>query len=541
MLYSQIALALQEISEAGRRGKVDRAAALLSEALHEPDLLSPLVRLLIGELWPRWDGREMGIGPEAISAALEDVSDLDISVERQERKEMGLVVEAALEHKGQHSLQSEPLDALSVYEGLRRISELRGEDSEQRKIAILRGLFLVSSPLEGKFIARTALRSMQVGLGNRGMIAAISSALNKDPQALAKAYALMPDLGTVADLARLDRINEARIRPNVPARFMLFSQSGKISPGAYLPKYPGLRVQVHKTEHSVQIFTSNMRDITSALDGLAREIGQVDANFIADADLIGFCNFASEDRSANISLCSQMQMLRYINRRRLTRKSSIRPALLAYDLLSIDEEDICNLPYEERRARLISGLGGPMSLPFSGISPAAEKILTQPEDVEDSLRQAEGDGAVGLLARDLLSPYIPGEVSEKDFIIRPAHSIYAMLVGVDLGPEGSEAPEPRYHVALRDGDQLVTVGSVWRTKSEGDRMALLQAASSILKDSSSPDGGEAPQILLKLGISGIKKSGDDLQIIDPVIEGFRLNASPEDADDLGKLEMVRRR
>lgn len=501
-------------------------------------MLCPLVRMLIGELWPRWDGREMGIGPEAISAALAEVSDADISIERQKNGEMGLVAEVALEHKGQHPLQSEPLDALSVYEGLRRISELGGTNSEQRKIAVLRGLFLVASPVEGKFIARTALRSMQAGLGHTGMIASISTALRSDHQALAKAYALMPDLGAIADLARLGRIDESRIRPKVPARFMLFSSSREIFPGAYLPKYPGLRVQVHKTEGEVLIFTSQMRDITSALEGLSRDIGQMDANFVADADLIGFDNSASDGISAGSGICSQIQMLRYINRRRLTRKSRIRPALLAYDLLSQEGEDICSRPYAERRAGLIRCLGQPKALPFSGISPATEKILTNAGDVDDHLRLAEGEGAVGLLGRDLGSPYVPGEMAETDFIIRPFHQISALVVGVELKPEKSLA---RYQVALRNGESLVPVGLAWRARSESDRLALFQAANSILEEGSGPDGNAVPQILLQLRIMGAKETGGDLQIIDPVIEGFSLHASFRDADDLESLETVRRR
>jgi len=64
------------------------------------------------------------------------------------------VAEAALGQKGQHSLFGEPLEALSVYERLRRISVMTGKESEQRKNALLRGLLLDATPLEGKYIAR---------------------------------------------------------------------------------------------------------------------------------------------------------------------------------------------------------------------------------------------------------------------------------------------------------------------------------------------------------------------------------------------------
>ncbi len=122
MRYSRIAQALQEISQAPRSRKVDLAAGLLSEIEPEPEMLCPAVRLLLGELWPPWEGREMGIGPEALMAALAEVSDQDLPSLRERCSDMGMVAEAALGQKGQHSLFREPLEALSVYERLRRIS-----------------------------------------------------------------------------------------------------------------------------------------------------------------------------------------------------------------------------------------------------------------------------------------------------------------------------------------------------------------------------------------------------------------------------------
>ena len=71
-------------------------------------MLCPAVRLLLGELWPPWEEREMGIGPEALMAALAEVSEEDISGLRERLGEMGLVAEAALRQKGQHSLSASP-------------------------------------------------------------------------------------------------------------------------------------------------------------------------------------------------------------------------------------------------------------------------------------------------------------------------------------------------------------------------------------------------------------------------------------------------
>ena len=208
MHYSRIAQALQEISQAPRGCKADLAAGLLSEIEPDIEMLCPAVRLLLGELWPPWEKREMGIGPEALMTALAEVSDQDIPSLRERFHDMGMVAEAALGQKGQHSLFREPLKALSVYEKLRRISEMSGKESEQRKNALLRGLFLEATPLEGKYIARTALRNMQAGIGHKTMIAALSRSLQCDQEKIQRAYGLMPDLGSIAVMAQSQKLED---------------------------------------------------------------------------------------------------------------------------------------------------------------------------------------------------------------------------------------------------------------------------------------------------------------------------------------------
>ena len=537
MLYSQIASTLQEISGSPRGGKADRTSALLRQAAEEPQMLCPVVRLLTGELWPRWEGRVMGIGPEAVAAALADLCDIDLSLERQQKGDMGLVAEAALQHKEQISLFGQEMDALFVYEALRRISSFKGSDSEERKIAVLRGLFLLASPLEGKFIARTALRSMQAGLGPRTMMEAFSSALSCDRSSLARAFGLMPDLGRIARMACLGRLDEVSIQPNLPARFMIYSRRDEFFPAPYLTKFPGLRVQVHKAEESVRIFTSQLREISLSLEGLCRDVGQIKPDFVADADLIGFIDPPTRKNPARSRICSRREMLRYINRRRLARKSIIRPALLAYDLLAVEGKDICSMAYTHRRERMLDALGLPQEMPFYGISPAEEQHLMDRGAMNDRLRLIEGEGAWGLLSRDPGGLYRPGEVAERDFVIRAANSISALVLGIEWTKIKSGEDRARFLLALRQGDALVPAGQVWRISSDCSFQPLFQAAASLGRPEDEPQGG-ITRILLKIRIRGAEKVGQEWRLIDPVIEDYSLNSSIDDVDGLECLDNI---
>lgn len=486
----------------------------------------------------------MGIGPEAIMTALAEVSDQDIRSLRQSLNDVGKVAEAALAQKGQHPLFCEPLKAQSVYESLRRISEMSGKESEQRKNSLLRGLFLDATPLEGKFIARTALRSMQAGIGHMTMIAALSSSLHCDREKIERAYGLMPDLGKIAVMVQSGRLEEVAVQVKIPIRFMIFHQRDPVLPGRFLPKYPGLRVQVHKIKKEIFIFTSQLRNVTASLGGISRQLERIESDFVADALLIGFLDCAGKERA----ICSQAEMLRYINRRQLSRKSRILPSLLAYDLIALQGEDVCHRPYQERRESLLSILGEPQSMPFLGISPVQEHFLTDRVAVAELFSNTAGAGA--LLERDLLGPYLPGRVAENDFIIRAEHRIAAMIVQFSWGRSrnamgAGKTSAEKYLVALRQGDELVPVGWASRGLTEDDRGRVSHALTTLTVRESDGGGGDTVSVpaavLLNLKIRGAHKRAGRYIIDRPAIEGFKLGASLEDADELTRLEKISRR
>jgi DNA ligase 1 len=281
---------------------------------------------------------------------------------------------------------------------------------------------LEATPLEGKYIARTALRTMLAGVGHKTMLAALIQALHCDQARVFRAYNLLPDPGSIAGMALNSGLDGISVQPKTPIHFMIIRARGAPEFGcesrvfAYLPKYPGLRVQVHKSKGVAHIFTSGLRNINMDLNGLLQSLSAIGEDFVVDADLIGF---------QDGKICSQAEMVKYINRRRRSRRSHLLPALLAYDLIYLSREDVCSSPYQERRKRLVEAFGEPKALPFQGISPAEEKLLENNEAVQDYLALVSEHGGEGLMVRDLQAAYCPGLVSGYDFIIRSGERIRA--------------------------------------------------------------------------------------------------------------------
>lgn len=407
LAYARVASQLDDISKVERSDKARLAAGLLSGLSEE--MLCPCVRLLMGELWPSWEKREMGMGPEAVLECLKETSTENVTDLRKTFGEMGLVAEAAVRHKSQNSISTEPLQMMQVYKSLTRISRQHGLESEHRQRAILRGLLLDAEPIEAKYIARTVTRNMQVGLGPQTLIAAIAKTFEVEAEQIRKAYAIMPELGLVAKAASRGALAEVSIKPSRPVRPMLIRQ-GKISnapvPGAYIPRYSGLRVQVHKAEGEFFVYTMRLKDVTSAMSSLFMELKAISHDLIAEAELLGFQNGL---------MLGPHEMVRYINRGTLSRRSTVSPALVFWDLIHLDGEDLTPLAYEERRKRLEEVLGSPKGPTLTGISIAEQRVLERtPDVVEYSARE----GLMGLIARDLLAPYRPGRFSDSDLYIK---------------------------------------------------------------------------------------------------------------------------
>jgi DNA ligase-1 len=529
--YNSIASALEEIGQAPRRQKADIVSGLLAGIPHE--IFSPVVKLLTGDLWPAWEPRELGIGPEAITSALEEISRDDMAALRNHLGEMGAVAMSALQHKIQHPLSVSPLDALAVYDSLRRISRLNGPESDHRKIAILRGLLLDATPLEGKYIARTVMGNMLAGLGPQTMVAAISQSFGLSMEEVRSAYNLMPDISMLASAAAGgDGLSGTMIQPSRPVKPMLMRTGVAALPAAHLPVYPGLRVQVHVAGGKIYVYTSRLKNITAALFGLVRGLQDYEHEMILDAHLMGF-----QDGRA---VC-QAEVVRHINRRHFARRSRVSPALAAHDILYLEGVDLTCLAYEERRKRLIEILGEPKDLPFQGVSSARELILKDPEEVKSYFAQALKSGCKGLMARDLRAPYTPGSYSSCDFLLKEEETVTAAIIGAKFGRGRREGILARYQVALRSGDDLVPVG--WA--SAGLRRDEAESLSDQLRDLILVESGESvevrPQVALALRIAGAIRDERGYSILRPRIEEVWFDAAFEEVDGIERLEGLYRR
>lgn len=369
----------------------------------------------MGELWPSWVGREMGVGPETIIEVLADLSSNSVETIISMRKsncELGALGEFLLRHKSQHVLSPTALDTKLLYDSLCRISEQKGYRSHYRKLAVLRGIFLEATPVEVKYIIRAILGNMTVGLGPSLMTSAIGAAFGADPKLVRKAYMRFPDIGMIALLASKGALDGVRISPPTPVRPMLIENRNHIDdvilqvPGAAcLVKYGGLRVQVHKVDEQFFVYTKRLKDITPALLEMADEGLSSVNDLIVECELI----LISEGK-----LLLKSEVVRYINHRHRIKHRRVYPSLIVRDILFDGSDDVTALGFKERRQRL-TRIFKEVELDGSsfraGVFLGGIKMIEDQVEAEKFHRGVLSMGFEGLLVYDINSPYTPGERS----------------------------------------------------------------------------------------------------------------------------------
>ena len=105
-----------------------------------------------------------------------------IELENEYKKvgDIGKVAEIASKSKPQSVLFSEPLTVERVYETLEKISNVTGSKSIETKIRYLNNIIADSEPIEAKYIMRTVVGKLRLGIADQTVLDALAEAFTED-------------------------------------------------------------------------------------------------------------------------------------------------------------------------------------------------------------------------------------------------------------------------------------------------------------------------------------------------------------------------
>ena len=279
MLYSRLSDAYVRLEATTKRLEMlDIASQLLRETPSAD--MDIAIYLTQGKIHPDWTGLpELGVAEktavEAVSLSMNARKE-DVQKRLKEIGDLGLLAERLATESRVSRISAKPLTVREVYDSFENIAEESGQGSSERKIRRLAGLLSNATPLEARYIVRTAEGKLRLGIGDMTILDALAQAYSESRanlDVLERAYNLTSDLGYVAKtLAEngLEAVKSMKIQVNKPVRMMLAQRLSSAEEivkklgGACSAEYKldGERFQIHKKGKKIQIFSRRLENIT---------------------------------------------------------------------------------------------------------------------------------------------------------------------------------------------------------------------------------------------------------------------------------------
>ena len=408
MRYATIADAYEKIEATTKRLEMtDLLVSLLKNTPEE--IMDKVVYLTQGKICPDFVGLEIGIAEKLAIRALARASGMKESEIEEDLKKAGDIGETAqkfIANKKQVTFFQQPLTVQRVYEVLDKMARTSGSGAVDLKISLLAGLLATATPKEAKYIMRTVTGNLRLGIADMTVLDALAIAYGggkESRELVERAYNISSDLGRVAKIVAekgLNGIKKFQVSIGEPIRPMLAERLS--SPEEILEKlggkciaeykYDGERIQIHKKDKEVTLFSRRLENISSqypdAIELIKRYVKAKDA--ILEAECVAIDPDTGEMRP--------FQELMHRRRKYEIQKAmeEYPVSLFMFDALYVDGKDLTLKPYPIRRQALEE------SVEESDRVKIAKYIITKNvEELEELFLEAIENGYEGLVCKSV--------------------------------------------------------------------------------------------------------------------------------------------
>ncbi|MFB0559917.1 MAG: ATP-dependent DNA ligase [Candidatus Lokiarchaeia archaeon] len=468
MRFSIIADFYEKIEETSKR--LEMTDLLVQLFKQTPDeIIDKVVYLTAGRLYPLFVPIELGLAEKLAvrSVAMASGSKInEVDDKLKKTGDLGIVTEQILKSKKQKSLLQKPLEVLDVYETLDKIAKAAGSGSVEAKLRMLSRLLLDGMPKEAKYIIRIVVGALRLGIAEYTILDALAIAYTGEKEnrpILERAFNISSDLGHVAKTIAtkgLKEVKDFKVTLGSPVRMMLAQRLS--TPEEILEKMQGEcsveykldgeRVQAHKNDGEVNLFSRRLENITEQYPDIADLIKNnvKSEKVILEGEIVAF------DPQTGELLPFQTLMRR---RRKYGINEAVKeyPASLnLFDLLLVDKTDYTTKTYPERRKKLEE-----ITKKNDRIKPVEAKVVNNPKNIELFFEKAVEDGCEGLVAKSTQSDSIYEAGSrgfkwikyKREYKTEMIDTIDTVIVGALMGRGRRAGTYGAILVAVYDQDQ----------------------------------------------------------------------------------------
>jgi DNA ligase-1 len=508
--FSHLAELCKALEATTKRKEKTRLLADFLRGL-ESNEVAPAVLMVVGSVFPEFDSRTLEVGWRTMKTVLEG------------RRQTTLI------------------DGLLTIEGVHRtlvsIAGASGTGSRRVKGGLLEGLISRADPSEVEVLVRIIFGEMRIGVNEGMMLEGVAEAAGVDAGLVRRALMLTGDLGEVGDTAL--RAGEGglrgiRMRMFVPLKPMLASMSYDIGEvikehggeTAFEYKFDGARIQIHRRNDQVRIYSRRLSDVTESLpdivDLVKKHITSEDVILEGEAVAVG------EGRKP---LPFQDLMRRFTRVHDVAEMVERIPLRLhLFDVLYLDGCLLIDEPYGERWRLLMEVC--PSEL-------LAERIVTgDVGEAEEFLRTAMEAGHEGLMVKRLDSGYTPGVRGKGWFKIKPVETLDLVIVAADWGYGRRTGWLSNYHLAARDGNEYRVIGKTFKGLTDEEFGWMTQRLQELKTRETPQTVYVKPEIVVEIAFNEIQRSphyrsGYALRFAR--VNRIRGDKKPKDADTLDRV------
>lgn len=444
MLYSKLAELYENLGNTTKRLEKIEILSKFLEYLSEKD--KDILYLLNGEIYPTYDERKIGISNQLVIKAISKASGNSPDKVVQEWKkigDLGKVAEKLINTKKQSTLfLKSHLTTDKVIENLRKLPELEGEGTIEKKLILITELLVSASPIEALYIVRTLLGDLRIGIQESTIRESLAKAFfNSDKESskiIQEAIDHSNDLAKVFLISKKGKISEfdkISLEVGKPIKAMLAQKVKNIEEGfkavgkpcAIEYKYDGFRLIIHKKDSKIKLFTRKLENVTKQFPEAVEYIQKYvrGESFILDSEAIGY-NKKTKEYTPFQAISQRIR--RKYNIEKIREELPIE--INVFDILYYNGKSLIKEPFE-KRTQLIRKI----------IKETPYKIVSSKQIITDDLNKAEEfykkalkDNQEGIIMKNLSTAYQPGNRVGHMLKVKPSEKdLDLVITGAEYG------------------------------------------------------------------------------------------------------------
>ncbi|MEM5882682.1 MAG: ATP-dependent DNA ligase [Candidatus Aenigmatarchaeota archaeon] len=557
MDYSILVEAYKELENVSAKLKKTEILAKLFSNTPIEDL-EKVVLLAQGLVYPKYTGLELGIATQMMIKAISKATGVKPEVVEEKFKEtgdLGLAAEQCVKIKKQVTLFTKKLTVNSVFKNLQELAIVSGRGSQEKKLKIIAELLASARPEEAKYIVRTILQELRIGVAEGIIRDAIVDAFlfkkdmskeekEKLTEAVEYAWNILSDFGEVARIAKekgVEGLRSVKVRIGRPIQVMLGEKAESIKEVldefkkiAAEYKYDGARVQVHKEGDKVWLFTRREEEVTKQFPDLVE--------YLREALKPKECIVEGEALAVNPK--TGMPLPFQVLSQRIHRKYDIEKMvkeipvqIYLFDIVYLEGKQLFDKSFKERRKileKIVKIIPGKVEL--------AKQIITSDlKEAEEFYQEALNAKQEGLMLKVLDSSYVFGRHVGTMYKIKPVmETLDLVIVGATYG-EGLRAKWlSSYVLACRDPDtgEFLTCGMMGTGLTEEQFQLMTDTLKDLIVEEKGREVRIRPKIVVEVAFQEIQKSpnySSGYALRFPRLVRIREDKGPEEVDTIERL------